>query len=144
MKFLDVLELVPDTFTPTQQDFIDMYKKSLEMLNSIRCNRYSAMYFGSMSIGPDFYSWNDFNEYLKKYQTCCIYIMNDLYSRLKKEQGELIELSISILYSMLAQFITTLDFNDEEIQNLIEINDKFELSEKFKSVFSNKEETNNA
>lgn len=140
MKFLDILDLVPDTFIPKKNDFISMYKKSLKLLNELQCSRFNAMYFGSLNIGPDFYSWKDEKEFVSKYQSCCIYIMNDLYSKLKSNQSELVELSLSILYSMLAQYVSMLDLDDNELESLLNTNDKFKTSEEFNNAFSRKDE----
>ena len=140
MKFLDILDLIPSDFMPTKDDYISMYKKALGYLNKMKCSRYTAMYFGSMSAGPDYYTWKDLNEFTRKYQACSIYIMNDLYPKMKANKDELIDISMSILYSMLACYVGALDYEDKEMIKLLDENDKYNINPDVEKEFSRKDE----
>lgn len=140
MNFIEILDnLVPDEFVPTRKRYISMYKKSLEFLNTIKCSRFKAHYFGSMQVGPDMFTWKPDKknqEFYSRYQACCIYIMNTLYNKLTNKQ-ELIEVSLSILYAMLADYMNKYDIDvDKEISDLLTENDKYVKDSDLESEFS--------
>ena len=140
MKFLDILDLIPSDFMPTFDDYVSMYKKSLGYLNRMKCSRFTAMYFGSMCAGHDYYSWKNLKEFTQKYQSCCIYIMNDLYPKMKEQKSELIDMSMSILYSMLAALVNMEDYSDKDIEKLLQENDKVQINPDIEKEFSRKDE----
>ena len=97
------------------------------------------MYFGSLNIGPDVYGYENLEDFNHKYTTCCMYIMGDLYDKMKGNTTELVEISISILYSMLALYMNNIEKLsngvEKKINKLVNINNKFKdnkLKEEFK------------
>lgn len=140
MNFMEIIDnLVPDEFIPTRNNYINMYKKSLMFLNTIKCSRFKAHYFGSLQVGPDMFSWQPDRknqEFYSRYQACCIYIMNTLYNKLTNKQ-ELIEVSLSILYAMLADYMNKYDIDaDQEISDLLTENDKYVKDSDLESEFN--------
>lgn len=140
MNFIEIIDnLVPDEFIPTRNNYINMYKKSLMFLNTIKCSRFKAHYFGSLQVGPDMFSWQPDRknqEFYSRYQACCIYIMNTLYNKLTNKQ-ELIEVSLSILYAMLADYMNKYDIDaDKEISDLLTENDKYVKDSDLESEFN--------
>ena len=140
MNFIELIDnLVPDEFIPTRNNYINMYKKSLMFLNTIKCSRFKAHYFGSLQVGPDMFSWQPDRknqEFYSRYQACCIYIMNTLYNKLTNKQ-ELIEVSLSILYAMLADYMNKYDIDaDKEISDLLVENDKYVKDSDLESEFN--------
>lgn len=140
MNFIELIDsLVPDEFIPTRNNYINMYKKSLMFLNTIKCSRFKAHYFGSLQVGPDMFSWQPDRknqEFYSRYQACCIYIMNTLYNKLTNKQ-ELIEVSLSILYAMLADYMNKYDIDaDKEISDLLTENDKYVKDSDLESEFN--------
>lgn len=140
MNFIELIDnLVPDEFIPTRNNYINMYKKSLMFLNTIKCSRFKAHYFGSLQVGPDMFSWQPDKknqEFYSRYQACCIYIMNTLYNKLTNKQ-ELIEVSLSILYAMLADYMNKYDIDaDKEISDLLAENDKYVKDSDLESEFN--------
>lgn len=140
MNFIELIDnLVPDEFIPTRNNYINMYKKSLMFLNTIKCSRFKAHYFGSLQVGPDMFSWQPDRknqEFYSRYQACCIYIMNTLYNKLTNKQ-ELIEVSLSILYAMLADYMNKYDIDaDKEISDLLAENDKYVKDSDLESEFN--------
>lgn len=140
MNFIEIIDnLVPDEFIPTRNNYINMYKKSLMFLNTIKCSRFKAHYFGSLQVGPDMFSWQPDRknqEFYSRYQACCIYIMNTLYNKLTNKQ-ELIEVSLSILYAMLADYMNKYDIDaDKEISDLLAENDKYVKDSDLESEFN--------
>ena len=129
MNFIEIIDnLVPDEFIPTRNNYINMYKKSLMFLNTIKCSRFKAHYFGSLQVGPDMFSWQPDRknqEFYSRYQACCIYIMNTLYQRLREDKEKLISMSLFILYSMLGVYVGSIDYIDDEIKELLDENDKY-------------------
>lgn len=146
MNYLDIIDnLVPSDFIPTKEKYLDMYDQALGYLNDIKCSRFKAMYFGSLQLGPDFYSWKDDKkdkDFTSKYQSCCIYVMDTLYARLKDNKQELTELSLYILYSMLAMYVEKKNLKLNKLtKELLDENDKFVNDEDFANEF-HKEENN--
>lgn len=140
MNFMEIIDnLVPDEFIPTRNNYINMYKKSLMFLNTIKCSRFKAHYFGSLQVGPDMFSWQPDRknqEFYSRYQACCIYIMNTLYNKLTNKQ-ELIEVSLSILYAMLADYMNKYDIDaDKEISDLLAENDRYVKDSDLESEFN--------
>lgn len=138
MSFMDIIdELVPDKVPMNNYYITDLYLKALKLLNKIKLSRNSAMYFGTMQIGPEMCSWKDDKnnkDFTLKYSSCCILIMSDLYNKIK-DRKRLTELSISILYSMLALFVEEKGLTlPEEVFKELEKNDKYfnnDLSKEF-------------
>lgn len=140
MNYLDIIDnLIPSDFIPTKGKYLDMYDQALGYLNDIKCSRFKAMYFGSLQIGPDFYTWKDDKgdkDFTSKYQACCIYIMDNLYARLKDKKQELIEVSLCILYSMLAMYVERKNLKLNSLtKTLLEENDKYVKDEDFTNEF---------
>lgn len=139
MSYLDILDaLCPSSMLPGVKQYIEMYNRALTMLNGIKLSRYKAMFFGSMQVGPDLYEWDGkkIEDFTSKYFSCVIYVMNDLYKQKKDNMKELVEISLSILYSMLALFINANEkYSNKVDKSLIEENDKYvkdnELEEEF-------------
>lgn len=130
MTIDDLLELVPsDSF-----DIPETYKLSLRYLNILKCSRYNAMYFGSMSIGDsEMFTFKNKKDFMSKYFSACIYVMNDLYNEEAKTNTPVyIETSLFILHSLLSSYITSIEYSDKEITKLIEENDKYKSSVELK------------
>lgn len=129
MSYFDIVENLIPADNLTEKDIVSKYIIALGYLNEIKCYRYNAMYFGSMSIGPDVYGYDDITDFDYKYTSCCIYIMGDLYDKMKGNMNELVEVSVSILYSMLALYMNKIDKlsnnAEKKISKLININNKF-------------------
>ena len=139
MSFLDVIDnLVPSTM-PDVELYKKMYKWGLKLLNKIKCSRFNAMYFGSMQVGPDMYSWKDgsVKDFTIKYQSCCLYVMGNLYNKITKEnKKEITEISLFILFSMLSLFVESGGYTlDEETYKYLEENDKY-TDERLKGEFN--------
>ena len=140
MNFVEVLDnLIPSDFIPKKDDYFRMYRDALDYLNIIKCSRFKAMYFGSLQIGPDVYNWVDSKgdkDFTEKYQSCCIFIMNDLYNRLKDKKQELVEISLCILYSMLALYVDRKNIKLDKItMDLLAENDKYVQDGELNSEF---------
>lgn len=128
MSYLDIIEeLCPGIILPNKRDYIYMYNTALEMLNTIKLSRFKALYFGSMQIGPDVYEWNGkhISDFTQKYLSVSMLVLGDLYEKLKDKPQELVEVSLSMLYSMLSLFMTTLDLADNIDSKLVAENDKY-------------------
>lgn len=136
MSFLDVIDtFVPNDFPLTDKTFINVYRKSLELLNKLKLSRFNAVYFGSMQLGPELYSWKNKKDFIKSYNSVCIYVMDDLYNRLKEDKQALIETTLCLFYSILSIYIeNTHDKLPKDIQELLKENDKYRsnLEEEFK------------
>lgn len=146
MNFLNIVDnLIPSDMIPSKKEYIDMFNQALGYLNDIKLSRFKAMYFGSLQLGPDFYTWKDDKkdkEFTQKYQSCCIFIMDNLYNELKDKKQELVEVSLSILYSMLAMYVERKDFDLSNLtKELLEENDKYVKDSDFDNEF-HKEENN--
>lgn len=140
MNYLDILDnLVPDKCPLQNHDIMRMYEKALEYLNTIKLSRNNAMYFGSMQIGPEVYSWKDDKnnkDFSLKYESCCIMLLTTVYQELKDDKQKLIELSLSVLYSMLALFVENKGLTfPESIFKLLKENDKYYNKEDFDKEF---------
>lgn len=129
MSYMDIIEnLIPDKVRLHEKDVIHLYKIALQYLNKLKCYRANAMFFGSMQMEPEMYTWKESKrniEFTQKYQSCCIYIMNTLYQRLREDKEKLISMSLFILYSMLGVYVGNIDYMDEEIKELLDENDKY-------------------
>lgn len=138
MSYFDIIEKLIPVNEINEKDIVSMYILALGYLNDIKCYRYNAMYFGSMSIGPDVYSYDDLKDFNHKYTSCGIYVMGDLYDKMKGNKTELVEMSLSILYSMLALYVGNIHLSknaEKKINKLISINNNFKdnkLKEEFK------------
>lgn len=139
MNYLDIIdELCPSTMLPRKEDYVQMYNSALGMLNTIKLSRYKALYFGSMQIGPDVYYWDGkkITDFTQKYLSVSIMVLSDLYERLKDKPQELVEVSLSMLYSMLSLFVSTKEELESKIdKNLISENDKYVKDDELKEEF---------
>ena len=124
MTITDLLELVP---SGNEFDISETYKLSLKYLNSLKCSRYNAMYFGSMSIGDnEFFSYKNKRDFISKYFSACMYVMGDLYDKEAKSNTSVyIETSLFILHSLLSSYMTSIEYSDKELTKLIKENDKY-------------------
>lgn len=139
MNYLDIIDvLCPSTMLPGKEDYVQMYNSALGMLNIIKLSRYKALYFGSMQIGPDVYYWDGkkITDFTQKYLSVSIMVLSDLYERLKDKPQELVEVSLSMLYSMLSLFVSTKEELESKIdKNLISENDKYVKDDELKEEF---------
>lgn len=139
MNYLDIIDvLCPSTMLPGKEDYVQMYNSALGMLNTIKLSRYKALYFGSMQIGPDVYYWDGkkITDFTQKYLSVSIMVLSDLYERLKDKPQELVEVSLSMLYSMLSLFVSTKEELESKIdKNLISENDKYVKDDELKEEF---------
>lgn len=126
MDYFDVIEkLIEDKkSSPSDKDYLEMYKEALKMLNSIKLSRYKAMYFGSMQIGnPEIFEWKKQKEFTRSYQAVCIHVMSSLYDAVA-DRKILGEMTLSMLYSMLSKYFDDKEI-DDEASKLLEENDKY-------------------
>ena len=139
MNYLDIIDvLCPSTMLPGKKDYVQMYNSALGMLNTIKLSRYKALYFGSMQIGPDVYYWDGkkIADFTQKYLSVSMLVLSDLYEKLKDKPQELVEVSLSMLYSMLSLFISTKEELESKIdKNLISENDKYVKDDELKEEF---------
>lgn len=139
MNYLDIIDvLCSSTMLPGKEDYVQMYNSALGMLNTIKLSRYKALYFGSMQIGPDVYYWDGkkITDFTQKYLSVSIMVLSDLYERLKDKPQELVEVSLSMLYSMLSLFVSTKEELESKIdKNLISENDKYVKDDELKEEF---------
>ena len=139
MNYLDIIDvLCPSTMLPRKEDYVQMYNSALGMLNTIKLSRYKALYFGSMQIGPDVYYWDGkkIADFTQKYLSVSMLVLSDLYERLKDKPQELVEVSLSMLYSMLSLFVSTKEELESKIdKNLISENDKYVKDDELKEEF---------
>ena len=139
MNYLDIIDvLCPSTMLPGKKDYVQMYNSALGMLNTIKLSRYKALYFGSMQIGPDVYYWDGkkIADFTQKYLSVSMLVLSDLYEKLKDKPQELVEVSLSMLYSMLSLFTSTKEELESKIdKNLISENDKYVKDDELKEEF---------
>lgn len=136
MNYLDVLDLVPDSFPVKPKSYTELYIKALEGLNKIKLSRYSAMYFGSMMIGdPTFFEFKDTDDFTQKYLSTCLCVVNTVYEKLNNDVDKLVSTSLSMLYSMLANYANIRNVKSETIDKLIAENDNYKLNDEVKKDF---------
>lgn len=126
MDYYDVIEKLVDEkkASPSEKDYLHMYKEALKMLNSIKLSRYKAMFFGSMQIGtPEMFEWKNVKEFTKKYQAVCIHVMSSLYDNIENKKI-LAETTLSMLYSILSKYFDNKEV-DAEVTKLLNENDAF-------------------
>lgn len=135
MSFQDLMLLVPDKVLTKDKQYVELYNEALKMLNAIKLSRHKALYFGTMQIGPDTYYWDGkkVSDFTQRYFSCCLYIMDNLYNKLKDKPQELVEVSLSILYAMLTLFVNTREYKVDE--TLIEENNKYVKDDELKEEF---------
>lgn len=126
MDYYDVIDKLVDEkkASPSEKDYLHMYKVALQMLNNIRLSRYKAMFFGSMQIGtPEMFEWKNTKEFTKKYQAVCIHVMSSLYESID-DKKILAVTTLSMLYSILAKYFDNKEV-DDEVNKLLTENDAF-------------------
>lgn len=127
MTYYNVIDdlVIDNKPVPSYDEYMELYRKSLQKLNKIKLSRYKAMYFGSMEVGnPDFYIYNGYEDFNHKYQTLSIYVMSPSFIEVIKDDKLRTELTLSILYSVLSTFFKEAKL-PKDIKELLKENDAF-------------------
>lgn len=126
MSYNDIIDnLTFDELFPREEMIIRLYKTSLSYLNKIKLSRFNAMYFGSMTVGNESFSWKDIEEFGLKYNALCIVLLDKVYNEFKKDKQQLIEVTLSAMYSMLAAYVNSIEYEDVDVAKLIKENDTY-------------------